>query len=140
MRANTFFQIAIYICLALIVFNLAYSFIASLSVFPVEKEGVYEGDSRSIFKTLTGWDDGIAGIWLAMTTLGGVAATGVSFLAKSPAPIGVYIFSHIFWNSYNAALNALPLEMLPAEFVIIGTVAMLFLYVAAAVGLLTGGG
>jgi len=140
MRANTFFQIAIYICLALIVFNLAYSFIASLSVFPVEKEGVPGSTMASVFKALTGLNTAVADLWLIIVSAGGIASGFASWLMRSPAPIGAYIFSVVFWNGYNAALNALPLEMLPAEFVIIGTVAMLFLYVAAAVGLLTGGG
>ena len=139
-RANTFFQVAIYVCLALIVFNFAYSFIVSLSVFPVGPEGVPGSTQASVFRALTGLNTGVADLWLIIVSAGAIATGFISWLIRSPAPIGVYIFSVVFWNSYNAALNALPLEMLPAEFVIIGTVAMLFLYSAASIGLLTGGG
>ena len=142
---NTFFRICVYICLGLILFTLAINLVVSTGAFPVSgTSGPNITSTNSSLSVLTGLDDpSINTIWLTVTTLGGIAAIGLVWISHSIVPIGLYLFSTVFWTSYIRAWSVIGygqfLSDIP-EFMLLFTVAILFVFIAAIVGILTGGG
>lgn len=143
---NTFFRTCVYICVVLILFTLAINFINTLGAFPVTIDSgmpppASGNRTTDLFVAFTGFDGGMAGIFLLFTSVGALASLGISWLVNSPAPTGVYIFSVIFWSTYNGAINTInALEWIPADLLLMGTVGMVFIFAGAVIGMLTGSG
>ena len=139
----TFFRVCIYLCFGLLVFTLLISFIESTGAFPYEEAvGVQGITEENAIQTLTGLDTpSMQGIWLAVTTLAGVGAILAAWMTHSVTPVGLWLFGEVFWTAWirtNIVLNAG--GYIPAEFLIIFTVGVVFLFIAAIVGMLTGSG
>jgi len=149
---NTFLQICIYLAISLTIFTLCINFVSMLGVFGTGIEtGVGVGsDTPSIFTDISGFSGGVEGIWLIVTTVTGILAVGVAILMHSAIPVGAYILSVVFWTSYSRCISVInvPTEagatLFAAEpmsyFLIIATVGMLFIWIAAIVGIFTGSG
>jgi len=90
----SFFKIAIYLAISMIVFNLVIGFVGSLQVFPVEVipgTGVVdESDALNVFTDLGG---DMSNLWLIVTTVFAIPAIGLAILTKSWIPVGLYGFS-----------------------------------------------
>jgi hypothetical protein len=139
---NTFYQVCIYITVGLVLVTLSINFVNALEIFPVEaKKGfdVAEGDTNSTFASLTQDDTSMTNLWLMIITGAGIGGLLIAWFTHSPAILGVYVFSVVFWASY---LNALGFVMnyVPAGFLLIGTVGMGFIFVGAIGGMLSGSG
>jgi hypothetical protein len=143
---STFFQTCIYICILLIILTFAISFINELNLFYDVNVGVETTNKPNNFlEELTGFEGGMEYIWLALITSSGLGTLVVAKLTQSTNMIGVWLFTSIFWTSYNKCLSVINIsygsqEWIPAEFLIMFTVALLFLWIAAVIGMLTGSG
>ena len=139
---NTFFQTAIYICILIIILTLAINFINGLNLFIDVESGVSVGDKpNNVFQSITGFTGGFEYIWISLLTATGLGALVVAKLTQSTNMIGVWLFSGVFWTSYNKCISVVDVNgWIPAEFLLIFTVAILFLWAAAIIGMLTGSG
>lgn len=140
---NTFFRIAVYLCFALIIFNVVISFVSGLNVFPIEGEAGQDIDeTQDALSALTGLaDPDMNSLWLLITGASIIVAGAVSWLTRSIVPIGIVIFSDVFWTSWIKANSVINTGgYLPGEFILIFTICMVFLFIAAVVGMLTGSG
>jgi len=60
---------------------------------------------------------------------------------RSPVFAGIFLFGTVFWASYVNTMIVLNLgNFVPTEFLLIGTVAMMFVFSGAVVGMLSGSG
>ena len=139
---NSFFRICVMICLLMLVFSLVANFVSSLDIFPgVDPMGVDVDDSDAL-SVLTGLDDAnMNAIWLGVTGLTFIGAVALAALTRSMTPIGLHLFGMVFWTSW-IRMNIIFVQQMhiPGDFFVIATVGMLFLFIAAIVGLMTGGG
>jgi len=111
---------------------------------------VTTGGSDNIFQELTGLSGGMEYVWGIVLTITGVMSVGAAILMHSATPIGAYIFSAVFWTSYNRCISVVNIPMGDgsllfaaepmASFLVIITVGILFLWSAAIVGIFTGSG
>lgn len=130
----SFFRTTVYLCLALILFNLSVSFIASLDVFPIEfasgaEEELGDPDVDMMFTYVFSFSLG-AGITII-----------ICILMRSVVPLGLYIFSVVYWASWISAQSILSTGgYIPVEFIVLGTAGVAFLFVATIIGILTGSG
>jgi len=152
MKANTFFQVCIFTCIALVIFTLSINFVSALNVFGVPVQMGFEpGDAANeTFEDLTNVTyetqegitlSGMDALW--MVILGGGIGIGlvVAWLTHSTAILGVFVFSSIFWASYVRSLGVLNVGgYLPGGFILIGTVAFGFVWAGAIAGMLSGSG
>lgn len=144
---KTLFQTCVIICITMIVFTLAINFVSGLGVFETYESGFdSSGDTDTIFNSTTNLesDDGGSGmdaLWAAVLGGAGLGAIVLAWVTRSPVIIGVYIFSAIFWASYINALSVININnWIPAGFLLIGTVAMVFIFGGAVAGMLSGSG
>jgi len=77
-------------------------------------------------------------MWLAVLFGTGILGLFLAWAMHSAVPIGVWLFSSVFWSSYGNALGVL--DIVPAEFRLIGTAVMLFIWVGAVAGMFSGSG
>lgn len=139
---NTFFRICLFLCIGLVVFTLSINFVNTLGVFPTTiEEGVASADTSS-----DGWFGAFSGsstgaVW-TLAIAGGVGAGIVlSVLTRSIIPVGISVYSSIFWASYHNAITILDMGgYIDPNLLIIFTVAIAFIFVGSIVGMLTGSG
>jgi len=140
---STFFQIAVTVTLIMLVFTLVANFVASLGVFDeVTGMGTETGDTGDVLQSLTGLDDpDMNNIWLGVTGLTFLGAVGLCYLTKSVVPIGLHLFGTIFWTSWLRLGVILSYGgYVPAEFITIFTIGIMFVFIGAIIGMLTGSG
>lgn len=139
---DTFFGAAIVMCILLIAFSLCITLILSLGAFPVNPEVGFDtsGDTNDLFFALSGFTGGAADLWALVITFGFGAAAVFAWAVKSAVPVGIYLFSAIYWTSFNKAIMTVQvIQGLPFELLIIFEVIALFIFIAGIIGLLTGG-
>ena len=142
MNLGTLFQTCLYFCLCIIIITLCINFVDGLNVFPTPIEAGFDasGSSDNIFSSLTNLGGGLEYVWL-LALGGGLAVTGFTMLiTHSTIPLGVYLFSAVFWTSYVRVLAVIYTWYIPSDFLVIGTVVMLFLFAGAVAGMLGGSG
>lgn len=145
---NTFFQVAVYICIALLLLTLAINFVNATGAFPIEVSTsvATEGqNTTNIFNDITGLTGGMEYIWLTVLSITGIGAIAVAVLMHSTTPIGVWLFSSVFWTSYGRMIGTINItgvfDVDPmASFLVMGTVSILFIWTAAIIGMFTGSG
>lgn len=138
---NSFFRICIFICLLLIIFNLTWAFVHSLGAFPIGEEGTGSARTSSAIEIFTGLSDGMLGLWGLVTGVGLALSGFASWVTKSTTPIGLFIFADVFWVSYNGTIQIINIgNYMPGNFMLLATVGITFLFIAAVVGMLTGSG
>ena len=139
---NTFFRTCIFLCIAIIIFTLGLNVVNGLDVFPTEIESGVAGSHSDVSNSFSAFsDEGSDYVW-GLVIGGGVLAGGiVSVLTRSIIPVGVSIYSTVFWASYLRALGVLNIGgYIPGDFLLLFTVGVVFLFMASLVGMLTGSG
>ncbi len=83
----------------------------------------------------------MASLWALAIGVGAIGAIALVFISKQISPIGIYIFSTVFWTSWLKMNSVININgVMPVELMVIFTVAALFLFIAAIIGMLTGSG
>jgi len=136
----------LYICMLLIMFTLVINFVDSTSAFDTKVESGVETQTsdNDVLEVFTNNpDQTVNNIWLVAV---GSALVGAAFLAAithSIVPIGIHLFSTIFWTSYLRAWAVISAGGFTEDlggFMIIFTAAVMFLFIGAIVSMLTGSG
>ena len=141
MDLTSYFKIAVYFCLIMIVFTLCINFISELGIFPSAESGVnIEGTEASdIFTDISGFSGGMQYLWLTILTGAGLGAIVIAKLVGSTNIIGVYLFSAVFWTSFNRCIAVTSVgTYVPLDFLAIFVVAIFFVWVAAIISMFTG--
>ena len=147
MQPNSFFQLCVYVCIGLIVFNLSISFVAGLGAFDTSTpEGMIRGNTTDEqFQNITHNSTGMTDIW-SMVFYGGSILVGtgallIMILTQSVSILAIYLFSITYWASYGSTILTLNLfSYMPAAFLLLITVPLAFIFVAAIIGILAGSG
>ena len=139
---NTFFRICIFICLSLIVFNVVFALVDGLGAFPHEKgKPGPEFDESNVLSHITKLDGGMEIIWLGVTTLSFLGVVVLAAVTHSVIPIGLHLFSTVFWTSWIHTQSIISYGgFVPVDIVTVFFVGTLFVFIAAVIGILTGGG
>lgn len=139
---NTFFRICIYYCIALLVFTLLFNVINATGAFDINaNEGLQVSDTRSSLGELTTLSTPNMNYIIGLITLGAAAGIVVGYLTHSMVPVGIGIFSSVFWASYINTHSILSVgSYIPSELLLIITVCTGLIFVAAIIGMATGSG
>lgn len=146
---ETFFQICIIFAILLIVFNTSIVFVNALDVFGSEVEAgidIESGDtSDNVFTKITGLTGGAQSIWVTVLSITGIMSIGVAILMHSAVPVGVWIFSSVFWTSYTGLIGVININNIFTSeplsyFLLIFTVGLLFVWMGALAGMFSGSG
>lgn len=139
----TFYRTSIYLCVVVIIFTLSINFVNALGAFetyearPTEEEVTLDNALYQI----SGQTGDMADLWALTVGLGLIGAVALVFISKQISPIGIYIFSTVFWTSWLKMSSILNVGgIVPSELMVIFTVAAMFLFMAAVIGMLTGSG
>lgn len=144
---QSLFRVCIGITIFMVIFTLSVSFVNDLGVLPAIAEGVGVGDNSS--DTLAGMTEqseypgglSMGTIWSIVLTGAGIGALVVAWMTHSTTVIGVLIFSIGFWASYVNCIGILNIGgYIPEGFIMIGSTAMLFVWIGAIAGMLSGSG
>ena len=139
----TFYQTAIYLCLALMIFSLAAAVVDATDAFDTDSSiGTDVNSTSNALESLTGLSDpNMNAIWAAATALSGIGAIALAWITHSVTPVGIWIFGEVFWTSLIRTLNILAMgSYLSIEFIIMVQVIVIVLFIAAIIGMLTGSG
>jgi len=139
----TFYQTSIYLCFALMIFNLAGAVVDATNAFPTDTElGQDVNSTSSALDDLTGLDDpNMNSLWALTITLAGAVAIALAWLVHSITPVGIYIFGAVFWTSWIRIQSIIGFgSYLNIEFIIMIQVVIIVLFIAAVIGMLTGSG
>ena len=142
---NTFFRTCVYICIGIIIFTLCINVANGLmeDFYPMTLEGGSSGINQSnALSKVTGLDNpNMNNLWLLAIGVG-LAIGGIwSYLARSVTPIGVVLFSEVFWTSWIRMQNILSMgDWLNGDIILVFTVVVMMLFIAAVIGMLTGSG
>lgn len=139
---STFFRVAVYLSFVMIGFNLSIAFVGTLGAFPVEDiPGTGTVDESSTLTAFTRLTGGMEGVWLMVTSITGIGAIILAIAVKSFIPVGVHLFSVVFWTAYIKSNSILSVGgYIPGDFLAIFFVCMIFLFIAAVIGMLIGSG
>jgi len=141
---NTLFRICFNITLAMIIFNLALAFVDSTGAFPAHPSytpDVTAGNALSKFTTLAPGNQNMDALFKSLLGLGLLGAIAIAALLHSVAPIGVYLFGAVFWAAFiKTSFLFNQGGFFPPEVIVIFTVGMIFLFIGAIAGMLTGSG
>jgi len=139
------FQLCFYLCIFLVLINLGWGFLRGIDdvwTASASDQNLIDGtNDNSILQELTGLDSSGTDLWLMITTVGGAAALAFSWMVHSLTPLGIYLFGVAFWTSYNGTIAMIGMNgWIPGDFILIATVGILFLFVGALIGMITGSG
>jgi len=134
----------------MVIFTLSITFVNAMGVFSPVEYGVDSGANTSgFFEDITDteynesdFEDqvGMDAVWL-VGGLGGALTLAIASLTRSPVILGVGLFSTVFWACYINTLSIINIGgYIPLEFTAIGTGAMMFIFVGAVAGMLSGSG
>lgn len=127
-----------------ILLNIGFGFIQGLGSFPLaEDETIGTGNvtNRNVLTVLTGLSGGMEGMWALFLVAGAAASVFLAWATHSVVPIGIYLFSEVFWTSWIRTHGILNFGgYIPADFLLLITIGMIFLFIAAVIGMLTGSG
>jgi len=138
---NTFFRICVFICFSLIIFNFVFALIDGLGAFPYESSAsVY--DESDIIGQITGLTDpNMNAIWLGVTTLSFLGVVVLAAATHSVIPIGLHLFGTIFWTSWIHTQSIFSdVGYLSSDLIAVFTIGVMFVFIAAIIGILTGSG
>lgn len=145
---NTFFRIAIYMCLGLIVFNFIIGFVHATGAFQYTSDiGEDLNNTGSLIGDITSYSDiSSMGDLLTMIGIGTLIGVGITIATRSMIPLGISIFSSVFWASFINTHAILGVQLtggvslIPGELLTIFTVCAVLIFIAAIIGMLTGSG
>jgi len=141
---NSFFRVCVMIVFFLLGFSLIANFVGSLGIFPDVSNVGISGVNRSedALRVLTGLEDpSMQSIFVGVTGLSFIGVIALAGLTRSLIPIGLHLFGLVFWTSWIRMLSVLSYGgYIPGDFLLVFTVGVVFVFIAAIIGLLTGGG
>ena len=142
---NTFFRICVMFILLMLTFSLIANFVSGLGIFPnVAPVGIDVEEDSDALTLLTGLEDpNMKDIFLGVTTLTFIGAVALSFFTRSIIPIGLHLFSLVFWTSWTKMVVIFSVgspPYIPPDLLLVGTVGVMFIFIAAIIGMLTGSG
>ena len=138
---NSLFRTCIYICILVIIFTLVINFVEGMGAFPMETSMGTEVDEDNALQSITGLSGGMEGIWLIATGIGAGVAVLLSWVSHSLTPIGVYLFSEVFWTSWVRMHSVFSSGgYIPSDLFVIFYVVVIFLFIGAVIGMITGSG
>lgn len=142
---KSMFQMCFYICIFLIMINLGWGFVRGMDdvwTSEASEQNIIEGtNENSVISELTGLDSAGTDLWVMITTVGAAAALAFSWMVHSLTPLGIYLFGVAFWSSYNGTVTILSMNSwVPGDLLLLVTVGMIFLFIGAIVGMITGSG
>ena len=132
------------ICLLMLVFSLVANFVGGLGVFPEVGEigdGSIDEDSKALSSLTDLSSPSMSALFIGVTGLTFLGAVALAALTKTIIPIGLHLFGVVFWASWMNMTHILSFGgYIPADFLIVITVGVMFVFIAAIVGMLTGSG
>ena len=139
---NTFFRIAVFLAFGMLIFTLAVNFIEGLGVFPIAgsigQQNITEANAIS---KLTGLSGNMDDIFVIATSVGAILGIGLSILTRSIVPVGIYLFGAVFWTSYIRTFSIFSVGgYISGDFLMMFSIGMIFLFIAAVIGMLRGSG
>lgn len=141
---NTLYRICIVICLGLLVFTLAVSYLEGTGAFGVSgSSGKALGSTGDIISDVSSLDDSDANMnYLWLLVFGGAAAGLITgWLTQSVVPLGIGVFGSVFWASFINTHGILSYGgYVPSELLSIFTIITVFVFIGACIGMLTGSG
>ena len=140
---NSFFRIAVWICMLLLIFTLVANFIQGLAAFPIEgSPGMDISNTDSALATITGNSDmNMNYLFVGVSTLALLGTIVLAYFTRTMIPIGLYLFGAVFWASWIRFTSIFSYGgYVPGDFIIIFTVGVMFVFIAAIIGMLTGSG
>jgi hypothetical protein len=79
--------------------------------------------------------------WIWIVGISGLLGVGAGVAMRSVVPVGIGLFGGIFWSSFISVHGILSIGgYIPIELLTVFTVATTFIFIAAIIGMLTGGG
>jgi hypothetical protein len=141
MDLSSYFKIAVYFCLIMIIFTLCVNFVSALNIFPTTPSGVdvTGTDPADIFTQISGFSGGMQYLWLTLLSATGILTLAIAKVVGSTNIIGVYLFSAVFWTSFNRCMTVIHIgNWIPLDFLAIFIVAITFIWVAAIISMFTG--
>jgi len=139
----TFYRTCIYLCVVLIIFTLSINFVNALGVFSSYDASPTEESltTENALEQISGLSGGMEYIWGLAIGLGAGATMFLVYLSKQISPLGIYLFSSIFWTSWLKMNTVININgVIPAELIMLFTVGAMFIFIAAIIGMLTGSG
>ena len=154
---ESFFQLCVIFAFLLIIFTLAINFVNALGIYgdttvdtgidtSVSDVNSTEFErSNNIFAKISGLSGGSEYVWTTILSVSGIVSIAVAILMHSAVPVGVWIFSSVFWASYircisvinvNGIFTTAPLS----GFLIIVTVGIIVIFMGALAGMFSGSG
>jgi hypothetical protein len=126
----------------MLMFSLSVTFIYNLGIFPMPGNPGIEGiNDANVLSRITGLTGGMEGVWLLVTTVSGFGFLMLALLTQSMVPIGLYLFGVVFWTAYLNVASILNVGgFIPGDFLLLFTVGLIFIFIAAVIGMLTGSG
>ena len=140
---RNFFQAAIVITFMMFIFGALASVIASTSAFPFTEDlGIGITSESDFLSKFTGLSDpSMKALFIGVTGLTFIGAVALAVATHSVVPIGLHLFSLVFWSSWVKFSVILSYGgYIPGGLLVIFTVGVMFVFVAAIVGILTGSG
>ena len=142
---NSFFRICVWFILLMLTFSLIANFVSGLGIFPnVATVGVDIDSDSGALSTLTNLaSPNMSSIFLGVTGLTFLGAVALSALTRSITPIGLHLFGVIFWASWINMIHIFSVgnpQYIPPDLILVGTVGVMFVFIAAIIGMLTGSG
>ena len=137
---NIFFRICVVACIGLIMFSLLLAYFASTGSYGIISGGGKQiGETGEVLEETTALETGNMN-YLWGIVIGGIAAgLVVGYITHSIVPTGVFIFGSVFWASFINTHTILGYGgYVPIDFLNIFTVGMVFIFIAACIGMLTG--
>jgi len=145
MELSSFFRLCIYFTICLIIFLLCVNFVSGMGIFsPVETDMPSSSGhdafsvATNVFVSVTGFSGGVLAVFALLSTIGGIAAVGLALVLRNTNVIAVYLFSVLYWTSFNGFFNTVNINnFIPFDFLVAILVGLFFLWVAAIMGMLT---
>jgi len=146
LNIGSYFQLALYFTIGILIFTLCVNFVDGMGVFTVEGSPVHidkgvsvSGNASNIFYQFTGLTGGMEYVWGLGISLAALGSVALAWATKQTIPIGIFVFSSVFWTSWIRCWSIFT-GVIPDEFLTIAHVVMLMIFAGAIAGLLSGGG
>lgn len=146
MKVNTFFQACVAFTIILLIFTLSVNFVSVSGFYPTEVEvgiDVNTTSGNETFQDVTGGYTP-SNIWTVWSIAGLIALGGsiaIAVLTRSSTFVAIYLFSIVFWTAYLNMISITNLgNYVPGGFLFIGTASLIFIWMGAIIGMLSGSG
>jgi len=124
------------------VFTLLFSVVHATGAFDITPEqGVQIDDTESALGDTTSLETPNMNYLITLVLAGAGVGLVIGWITHSIVPVGISIFSTVFWAAYINAHGILSIgNFIPSELLLIFTVCTVFIFIAAIVGMITGSG